>query len=125
MFPLKLGKIFTNLKIPRINVSAGSAPFGIGGKGKLPKFTIKWNAKGGIFDTSSIIGYGVGEAGREAILPLDRNTGWIDELASRLNNSGGGTQTIIINLDGKTIGKSTVDYINGQTLQLNASPLMI
>lgn len=122
-FPLKVGKIFSNLKIPKISVSGGSAPFGIGGKGSLPKFHIKWNAKGGIFDSSSIIGYGVGEKGAEAILPLDTFWQKMDNIAASVQ--GGGQQTIIINLDGKVIGKSTVDYINGQTLQLNASPLMI
>ena len=35
-FPLKIGKIFSNLKIPKISVSGGKAPFGIAGKGSLP-----------------------------------------------------------------------------------------
>ena len=32
---------------------------------------IGWFAKGGLFDSSTIIGYGVGEAGKEAIIPLE------------------------------------------------------
>ena len=55
-----------------MSVSGGKAPFGIGGKGSLPSFSIKWNKEGGIFDADSIIGYGVGEAGEEAIIPLTR-----------------------------------------------------
>jgi TP901 family phage tail tape measure protein len=35
-FPLSVGKIFSNLKLPHISVSGGKAPFGIGGKGKAP-----------------------------------------------------------------------------------------
>lgn len=36
----------------------------------------------------------IGEAGREAVLPLDNNTQWMDKLASKINNNGsnaGGT----------------------------------
>jgi hypothetical protein len=44
-FPLSIGKIFRNLKLPHISVSGGSAPFGIGGKGSLPKFSVSWYRK--------------------------------------------------------------------------------
>lgn len=76
-FPLKIGKIFSNLKIPKISVSGGKAPFGIAGKGKLPNFNVKWNAEGGILDKPTIFGQvgntllGGGEAGKEAIAPID------------------------------------------------------
>ena len=33
------------LKLPRISVSGGVAPYGIGGKGSLPKFSIEWYKK--------------------------------------------------------------------------------
>lgn len=74
-FPLNIGKIFSNLKIPKISVSGGKAPFGIAGKGKLPSFNVKWNAKGGVFDQPTILdsraGFqGVGESGPEAIAPI-------------------------------------------------------
>lgn len=76
-FPLKVGKIFSNLKIPKISVSGGKAPFGIAGKGKLPSFDIKWNAKGAIFNKPTIFStpyglQGVGEAGAEAVTPIDK-----------------------------------------------------
>lgn len=76
-FPLSIGKIFSNLKIPKISVSGGKAPFGIAGKGKLPNFNVKWNAEGGILDKATIFGrvgdtlLGGGEAGAEAIAPID------------------------------------------------------
>lgn len=76
-FPLNIGKIFSNLKIPKISVSGGKAPFGIAGKGKLPSFNVKWNAEGGILDKPTIFGrvgntlLGGGEAGKEAIAPID------------------------------------------------------
>ena len=48
----------------------------------LPHVTVDWYAKGGIFDQASLIG--VGEAGKEAVVPLERNTGWIDNLADSI-----------------------------------------
>lgn len=44
-FPLSIGRIFSNLKLPHISVSGGSAPFGIGGKGSLPSFSVSWYKK--------------------------------------------------------------------------------
>lgn len=74
-FPLSIGKIFSNLKIPSISVSGGKAPYGIAGKGSLPSFDVKWNAEGGIFDEPTIFNtrrglQGVGESGAEAIAPI-------------------------------------------------------
>ena len=43
IFPLKIGKIFDSIKLPKITVEGGKAPFGIGGKGSLPHFHVSWN----------------------------------------------------------------------------------
>ena len=67
------------LKLPHVSVSGGEAPFGIAGKGSLPSFSVDWYAEGGVFNKPSVIG--VGEAGTEAVMPLENNTGWISELA--------------------------------------------
>lgn len=69
LFPLKLGKIFSGIKLPHFNISGGKVPWGIGGKGKKPSVSIDWRAKGGIFDSPSVIG--VAEAGKEAAVPLE------------------------------------------------------
>ena len=74
-FPLSIGKIFSNLKIPKISVSGGKAPFGIAGKGSLPSFDVKWNATGAVFDEPTIFStpqgfQGVGDAGPEAVAPI-------------------------------------------------------
>ena len=71
LFPLKVGKIFSNLKLPHFSVS-GSPPFGIGGKGTKPSISVSWYAKGGIFNSPTIYPIGIGEAGPEAVVPLDR-----------------------------------------------------
>lgn len=67
LFPLSVGKIFSNIKLPHFRISGGQAPWGIGGKGTKPTIGIDWYAKGGVFDDPSIIG--VGEAGREIVTP--------------------------------------------------------
>lgn len=67
LFPLSVGKIFSNIKLPHFKISGGTAPWGIGGKGTKPTIGIDWYAKGGVFDNPSIIG--VGEAGREIVTP--------------------------------------------------------
>ena len=52
---------------------------------QLPKL-----ARGGIVDKPTYAM--VGEAGKEAVMPLERNTGWIDQLADKLAEKiGGGT----------------------------------
>lgn len=51
-----------------------------------------------------------GEAGREAILPLDSNTGWMDELADKLSRRGGSglvVQNLNLTVEG---GRIADDY---------------
>lgn len=125
LFPFNLGKIL-KLKLPHISVSAGKAPWGIGGKGKKPTFSVKWNAEGGIATDPTIL-QGVGEAGPEAIMPL--NTFWqkMDKIAEAVttSNNGGGSLTVVLNLDGSTIAQSTIDYINDQTIIFGTNPLTV
>ena len=74
--------------------------------GKRPKyesFAPYAHATGGIMINSPVLttsGHLFGEAGREAILPLDNNTGWMDELGKRL---GGNTNYITVRMEGMRI----------------------
>lgn len=77
LFPVNLGDI-CSFRLPSISVSGGSAPWGIGGKGTKPSFSVSWvsHALGGIFNKRTFLSSGnviheFGEAGREAIVPLD------------------------------------------------------
>lgn len=45
---------------------------------------VSWHAKGGIVDSTTL--FGIGEAGAEAIIPLERNTEWIGRVAAEMNN---------------------------------------
>ncbi len=63
-------------KIPVITTSYRTESYGEGGSIQIPEFNVNWNALGGIFDQATILGganglEGVGEAGPEAVLPLD------------------------------------------------------
>lgn len=93
-FPFNLGKI-CHLKIPKIDIDGGKAPWGIGGKGKKPSFSIHWAAQGGIVDGATLIG--AGEAGQEAIVPLDPFWKRIDKLAD--NMTGGDVFNVTLAYD--------------------------
>lgn len=70
IFPLHIGRIFSGLKLPHISVSAGSAPFGIGGKGSLPSFSVSWYKKAEdepyMFSNATL--FGAGEGTQDEIL---------------------------------------------------------
>ena len=57
----------------------------------------------------------IGEAGKEAVLPLDRNTEWMDVLAARINNNT--PSKIVLMLDGKELGWANINSINNITKQ--------
>ena len=73
-------------------------------------------ARGGIVDAPTVAL--IGEAGREAVMPLENNTGWMDILADRIAGrmaevtagaDTGGTVTIPIYLDGVLTDEYIVD----------------
>lgn len=68
-FPLKAGKIFSGLKLPHFSVSGGKFPFGVAGKGSVPKWNVSWYKKAMdnpyMFSDATLIG--AGEAGDEVL----------------------------------------------------------
>lgn len=99
---------FSNLHLPEIKIPKIKLPhFSIEGEFSLkppsvPHLAVNWYASGGIFNSPSVIG--VGEAGQEAVLPIDR----LDELMARAiekakgSNSGGGLALHIENFINNT-----------------------
>ena len=70
-FPINIGKILDNIKLPHFTVDGGEFPYGVGGNGHMPSFDVEWYANGGIINRPSLIG--AGEAGPEAVVPLSGN----------------------------------------------------
>lgn len=105
------------LKMPKITIS---------GKFKLnppsaPKFSISWNKLGGIFDKPTLFNYGgslqgLGEDGAEAVVPLEKNTKWLDKIADKISAKQGQVP-IVLQVDGKTFAQVSIDSINALTRQ--------
>lgn len=95
-----------HLNLPHISVSGGKAPYGIGGKGSLPSFSIQWYKSGGIMTNPTVFGINGsslmvgGEAGDEAILPLA-------EFYNKLNN--------ILDKKLDAVQKSNIVYVTNHT----------
>lgn len=75
-----------NIKLPHFSWTSKSV--GIGNFSfSIPQFKVNWYKKGGLFDKDSVIG--VGEAGREAVLPLENKKTMSMIADSIMKNSGG------------------------------------
>lgn len=94
LFPLNIGRIFSGMKLPHFNVSGGTPPFGLMGKGTKPSISVDWYAKGGIVTQPTLAFAGMGEKGEEAIVPLDPFWKRLDSMR------GGNTFNITMNVDG-------------------------
>lgn len=117
----KMQIVIPKPKIPVINVAEVSTQVGTQ-QVKIPKFDVQWNAAGGIFTRPTVLatsaGYqGFGEAGAEAVLPLE--TFW-QNLRKYIKESRGGKQNNNnktenhneINLNVYTENKSTNQFAN-------------
>lgn len=78
-------------------------------------------AKGGVVTQSTLVN--IGEAGKEAVLPLDNNTGWMDMLADRISARNQTPTKIVLAIDGKEFGYAAIDNINNITTQTGALQL--
>lgn len=103
------------IKLPHFSVSGGKAPWGFMGEGSLPSVSIDWYAKGAVLKSPTIFGMdkqgnlmGGGEAGEEAVAPIDVLLGYVRTAVSDV--VGGMT----LNLD--SVAPSHVDrlgtYVN-------------
>lgn len=81
------------LKVPHFGISPAGWKMGDLLKGSIPHLSVRWAAKGGIMRNPTL--FGGGEAGAEGILPLERNTWWMDKLADIVTvRMAGQTQAI-------------------------------
>lgn len=107
-----------SLKLPHLSINWESVDNAVAqffGISSIPHLSVDWYAKGGILSGAQIFGrmgstlLGGGEVGKEAVLPLERNTGWMDLIAERVVAALGGRDsadvnvTIPVTLDGKVL----------------------
>lgn len=67
----------------------------------------------------------IGERGKEAVLPLENNTGWMDALAEKLAAKTKGPSKIVLTVDGKELGYAAINNINSITKQTGSLPLKL
>ena len=93
--------------------------------GKLSTLKVPQLAKGGIVTADTLAR--IGEGGKkEAVLPLEQNTGWMDMLADRLAaRIGGGGQKVVLMVNERELGYATIDSINNITKQTGGLQLHI
>ena len=110
------------LKLPHLSVSDGKSPYGIDGKGSLPKFNAEYYKNGAVMKKPTVFGLHRdrfmigGEAGDEAILPL---RAFYQKLNAMLDNKIAAVQNLqpvyVTNytyLDGDEIASRTVTKVD-------------
>ena len=91
--------------------------------GRVSRLRLPRLAKGGIIDSATIAM--VGEQGKEAVVPLENNTEWMDKLADRLAARMASPTRVSLNVDGKELGWATINSINNITKQSGNLPLAV
>lgn len=116
-FKVKLPKI----PLPHFSVSPSGWKISDLLEGSIPKLSINWNKDGGFFNGGPTVLQGLGEAGPEYALPLNRQS--LAPLASMLNelmrqdrrSSSDSDQVIVVNttleVDGRAITKATAPFM--------------
>ena len=116
-----------NIPMPHFGITPSGWKVGDLLKGSIPKLSINWYAEGGVFDKPTLF-YGngglsgLGENGAEAVVPLEKNTQWLDRIAERLSGDG---RNIILEVDGTTFGKVSCQSINQLTKQTGKLPIKV
>lgn len=111
------------LKLPHLKVEwdpVSNTLANFFGVNAFPRLSVSWFARGGILSGAQIFGalggnlLGGGDAGKEAVLPLERNTGWMDMVAQKVVNllrgqtGGDYNLTIPVTLDGDVITRIVI-----------------
>jgi hypothetical protein len=112
---------FNNFSIP---------PIVILGKQVTPRIdfpNIPLLAKGGIVDSPTMAM--VGEAGKEAVMPLENNTGWINDLASKINSANGNNNgqpiQLVVQVGEDKIVDKIIELINEKTQMSGRNSILV
>lgn len=85
----------------------------------IPTVNLPRLANGGV--TTGMTLAEIGEAGKEAVLPLENNTGWMDDLASKLASKMpdySGAKTVVLAVDGKEFARINLPYLQDEEIRL-------
>lgn len=85
----------------------------------IPTVSLPRLANGGITTGRTLAE--IGEAGREAVLPLENNTGWMDDLAAKLASKMpdySGAKTVVLAVDGKEFARINLPYLQDEEIRL-------
>ena len=121
-----------HIKLPHFSISGSANPLKWITEG-VPKISVSWYADGGIMTKPSLFGINGnslmigGEAGAEAIVPLDLLWNNMDKFAEKIVsgiiNSQSQDINLRVDLDGKQVASSVIKNINRQTKLNGRSPL--
>lgn len=119
-----------SIKLPHFSIKPKGWEIGDLLKGSIPKLGIEWYAKGGVFERPTAFGMNGnnvmvgGEAGAEAIVPLENNTKWLDKIADKLAAKQAG-YPVVMNVDGKVFAQTAIKTINDNTKQTGSLALKL
>ena len=114
-----------NSLISGINNMISNLPDFLGGGSRslsiptIPTVKLPRLANGGVTTGRTLAE--IGEAGREAVLPLENNTGWMDDLASKLASKMpdySGAKTVVLAVDGKEFARINLPYLQDEEIRL-------
>lgn len=126
-FPLSVGRIFSNLKVPHIKVSGGKAPYGIGGKGTTPSIHVEWYKRAEqmpfLFNDATIFGAGEHKKNDEM---LYSKSALLNDIETAMQNGGSNaslvaaiadamsnlTAVAVFNVDGKEMARVTAPFMS-------------
>lgn len=91
-----------HIKLPHFSIKPKGWKIGDLLKGSIPRLGIDWYAQGGIFNSPSVIG--VGEAGPEAVLPIDKLNGMMSNMADSIVNG----VSVALQMQGAGVGDITI-----------------
>jgi phage-related protein len=80
-------------------------------------------AKGGVVDSATVAM--IGEQGKEAVVPLENNTEWMDRLAERIAAKSNTPTKVVLKVGEKELGWATIGAINGITKQTGGLQLVL
>lgn len=117
------------LKVPRFTITPAGWSVGDLLKGSIPRLGVSWNARGGVFTKPTIMSYGnslqgLGEAGAEAIVPLENNTEWLTKIADMLDERQD-KRPVYLMVDKKVLGQASADGMNEITRMTGKVPINV